>query len=41
MYNLLLDKYDFHVKLINDLILELTRSANRIVELIRENIDLS
>jgi hypothetical protein len=41
MYNLLLDKYNFHVRLINDLTLELTRSANRIIELIRENIDPS
>lgn len=34
----LLDKYNFHSDLIEDLIFELTRSANRIVEMIRKDI---
>jgi len=40
-YNILSEKYDFHIKLVIDLIIELTRSANRVIELVREKVDVS
>jgi hypothetical protein len=39
-YSILLDKYNFHIRLVIDLIIELTRSANKIIQLVREKIDI-
>jgi hypothetical protein len=36
--NRLFTKYDYHVKLIHDLTMELTRAANHIIDKVRENI---
>ncbi len=37
-YDYLLEKYNFHTALLDDLVLELSRSGNRIINLIRENL---
>jgi hypothetical protein len=39
LYNTLSDKYDFHVDLVMDLMVELTRSGNLVAQRIREVID--
>jgi len=38
LYNKLLDKYDYHVSLVQDLVLELTRAANLVIETVRKYI---
>jgi len=40
-YNFLLNKYNFHIDLLHDLVILLTGSANRMIDLIRKHLNMS